>query len=132
MKRIILISLLLSSLLMSCSNDPSSQLEGKWKVQWVTDPSSYPDVDAATNFTMNGIFTFDKNGKLTIDAYGYENCIFSNDTLSHSLNWELKNDTLKTFNDKDLHGISYRVNEMSSDKVKLQMMEDIYLHLTKN
>ena len=131
MKSNIIVSLILMSFLISCGKDKSEQLTGAWKVQWVTDPSSYNDVDPSTNFTMNGKFTFDTDGKLTIDAYGHENCIFSNDTLSHSLNWELKNDTLNTFNDKDIHGISYRILELSDDKVKLHMMDDIFLHLTR-
>lgn len=132
MNRIYFSFLVASVFLFGCKNDKSSQLEGEWKVQWITDPASYPDVDASMNFTMNGKFTFRTNGKLSIDAYGYENCIFSNDTLNHSLNWELKNDSLNTYNDKDMHGISYRVTEMSDSKVKLQMMEDIYLHLTRD
>ena len=132
MKRSILIFFIASIFLFSCTDNKSSQLYGEWDVQWVTDPASYPDVDASMNFTMNGKFTFDKNGKLTIDAYGYEYCIFGSDTLSHSLNWRLENDTLlSTFNDKDKHGISYQVSEISDNKVKLQMMEDIFLHLTK-
>lgn len=131
MKKIILSCLLASSFLLSCTNDDKNNLEGQWNVQWVTDPASYPDVDASMNFTMNGKFTFTKSGKLTIDAYGYEGCIFSNDTLSHSLNWKVKNDTLSTFNNKDQHGITYKITEQSPDKIKLQMVEDIFLHLTK-
>lgn len=131
MNRIILFILIASSIIVSCSDQKNNELEGEWNVQWVTDPASYPDVDASINFTMNGKFTFEKSGKLTIDAYGYEGCIFSNDTLSHSLNWKVKNDTLSTFNNKDLHGISYKITEQSPNKVKLQMMEDIYLHLTR-
>ena len=131
MNRIIVFILIATSLIVSCSDQKNNELEGEWNVQWVTDPASYPDVDASINFTMNGKFIFEKSGKLTIDAYGYEGCIFSNDTLSHSLNWKVKNDTLSTFNNKDLHGISYKITEQSPNKVKLQMMEDIFLHLTR-
>ena len=132
MKIKLLTGLLALSFLISCTSNEKSELEGKWNVQWVTNPASYPDVDPSTNFTMNGIITFENNGKMTIDAYGYEKCIFSNDTLSHSLNWKVKNDTLSTFNNKDLHGITYKITEQSANKVKLQMMEDIYLHLTRD
>lgn len=132
MKQIILASLILTGLLLSCSNNKSTQLEGTWDVQWITDSASYPDVDTSMNFTMNGKFTFDDNGKLTIDAYGYEYCIFGSDTLSHTLNWKIENDTLlSTYNDKDLHGISYHITKLSDNKVELQMMEDILLHLTR-
>lgn len=110
---------------------PNSDVLGDWKAQWVTDPASYPDVDPATNFTMNGKFIFEETGKLTIVAYGYPKCIFSSDTLSHSLNWELKNDTLKLINENDIHGMTYQVKELQADKIKLQLMEDIFLFLTR-
>lgn len=121
---------------MGCSQSGSKEnvndVLGAWKAQWVTNPASYPDVKASTNFTMNGEFVFEESGKLTINAYGYEDCIFSSDTLSHSLNWELKNGELNLINENDIHGMSYQVKEQGSDKIKLQLMDDIFLHLTRN
>lgn len=104
---------------------------GKWKAQWVTDPASYPDVDPSVNFTMNGKFEFDSKGKVTISAYGYKGCIFSSDTLVHSLNWKLKNDTLQLINENDMHGMTYSVLNLSTEKMKLQLMDDIFLNLNK-
>lgn len=113
------------------STETSIDVSGTWLAQWVTDPASYPDVDPSTNFTMNGKFIFEEEGSLSIVAYGYPNCIFSSDTLSHSLNWQLKNDTLSLINDNDVHGMTYQVLELSEKKIKLQLMEDIFLHLTR-
>jgi len=114
------------------SSEKAQLLVGDWKVQWVTDPASYPDADPATNFTMNGEFLIRENGKITINANGYKNCIFSTDTLSHTLNWTLAGDTtLSLLNDGDEHGITYQVKQITNTKVKLQLMDDIFLHLTK-
>ncbi|MEQ6119913.1 lipocalin family protein [Reichenbachiella sp. MALMAid0571] len=109
----------------------ASDVIGKWQAQWVTDPSSYPDVDPSVNFTMNGKFEFDSKGKVTISAYGYKGCIFSSDTLVHSLNWKLKNDTLQLVNENDVHGMTYSVLNLSTEKMKLQLMDDIFLNLSK-
>lgn len=132
------VALLLVAIVFGCEsgkeggNEKSKLLVGDWQVQWVTDPASYPDADPETNFTMNGQFIIKDNGKITINANGYENCIFSTDTLSHTLNWTLAGDsTLSLTNEGDEHGITYQVKEITSDKVKLQLMDDIYLHLTK-
>ena len=114
------------------SSEKAKLLVGDWKVQWVTDPASYPDADPATNFTMNGEFLIRENGKITINANGYENCIFSTDTLSHTLNWTLVGDTtLSLTNEGDANGLTYQVMQITDNKVKLQLMDDIYLHLTK-
>tara|TARA_R110000868_G_scaffold100896_1_gene277709 strand:- start:978 stop:1412 length:435 start_codon:yes stop_codon:yes gene_type:complete len=104
---------------------------GNWQAQWVTDPSSYPDVDPSVNFTMDGKFEFDSKGKVTISAYGYKGCIFSSDTLVHSLNWKLKNDTLQLVNENDMHGMTYSVLNLSAETMKLQLMDDIFLNLNK-
>jgi len=104
---------------------------GKWQAQWVTDPGSYPDVDPSVNFTMDGKFEFDAKGKVTISAFGYKGCIFSSDTLVHSLNWELKNDTLQLINENDIHGMTYSVLNLSTETMKLQLMDDIFLNLNK-
>ncbi|MFT7035127.1 MAG: hypothetical protein ACJA2S_003649 [Cyclobacteriaceae bacterium] len=123
----ILIVLAFSS---ACSQSESG-VEGEWKAKWTTDPASYPGVDASVKFTMDGQFEFSKDGRVTISAYGHKGCIFSSDTLIHSLNWNLNNDTLKLVNENDVHGMTYSVLTLTSDKMKLQLMEDIFLDLEK-
>lgn len=109
----------------------SSPVVGSWKAKWTTDPASYPNVDASVKFTMDGQFKFTADGKVTISAYGHKGCIFSSDTLIHSLNWKLNNDTLKLVNENDVHGMTYSVLNLTTDKMKLQLMEDIFLDLEK-
>jgi hypothetical protein len=124
------IILMVLALFNACSNNESG-LEGEWKAKWTTDPASYPGVDASVKFTMDGQFEFTSDGKVTISAYGHQGCIFSSDTLIHSLNWNLNNDTLKLVNENDVHGMTYSVLNLTSDKMKLQLMEDIFLDLEK-
>lgn len=72
------------------------------------------------------------NGKITINAYGYKNCIFGADTLVHTLNWKVESDTLLNLtNDGDKYGIPYTIKSLEANKVKLQLVEDVYLFLTK-
>ena len=113
-----------------CSNNESG-LEGEWKAKWRTDPASYPGVDASVKFTMDGQFKFSPDGKVSISAYGDKGCIFGSDTLIHSVNWNLNNDTLKLVNENDAHGMTYSVLNLTADKMKLQLMEDIFLDLEK-
>ena len=139
MKKSLTISafLFFAILMVNCSGKKTegsysaNDIQGIWKAQWVTDPASYPGVDSSIEFTMDGQFEFAETGEVTISAYGHESCIFSSDTLIHSLNWVLENDTLRLVNENDIHGMTYSVLDLSTEKMKLQLMEDIFLNLTK-
>lgn len=113
------------------SSEATIDVVGTWEAQWVTDPASYPDVDPSVKFTMNGEFEFKSGGQVTISAFGHKGCIFSSDTLVHSLYWKLRNDTLKLVNENDIHGMTYSVLALSSEEMKLQLMDDIFLNLNK-
>ena len=123
--------LLILLAIVSCTPSKEEMLVGDWKVQWVTDPASYPGVDEATNFTMNGEFLVSESGDITINAYGYVDCIFGVDTLSHTQKWKIINDTLSLFNTPGEHGMTYKILEISEEKIKLQQLDDIFLFLTK-
>ena len=110
----------------------SEQLVGDWQVQWVTKPDSQLTTNDSINYTMNGVMNIRDNGKITINAYGYKNCIFGTDTLVHTLNWEVPSDTiLNLTNDGDKYGIPYTIREIAANKIKLQLVDDVYLFLTK-
>ena len=117
--------------LIGCSPSKEEILVGEWDAQWVTDPASYPGMDPSTNFTMNGKFLISAEGEITINAYGYSNCIFGEDTLKHSQKWSLANDTLNLFNSPGQYGMTYKVLEITESKVKLQQLDDIFVYLTK-
>lgn len=114
------------------TSEISKSLIGDWKVQWITYPDKGAPINDSINYTMNGEMNIKANGKITINAFGYKNCIFGTDTLIHTLNWDVPSDTvLNLTNDGDKYGIPYTIKELSEDKVKLQLVEDVYLFLTK-
>lgn len=117
----------------SCSTSSSerpAQWMGEWSAQWETDPASFPDTDGITSYTMPGKITFDAN-KVNIQAYGFEGCVFSKDTLDHTLSWKVSNDSLILINEENAPGMIYQIKECSDDRIKLQLMEDIFLTLSK-
>lgn len=130
----LLIFILLVTLLASCNTkdqeNPREILNGAWVAQWDTDPASFPEVSDASIYTMNGNFEFD-GGKVTVTAFGFPGCIFSTDTLSHTLNWKLSNDTLSLVNEGDIYGMTYRVLDLTYDQVRLQLMDDITVTLSR-
>ena len=103
---------------------------GKWQAKWETNPASFPEVDDVKSYTMNGEITFYPDS-VEINAFGFPGCIFSSDTLSHSLKWVISNDTLSFLNEDDIYGMSYTIKEMNESEVSLQLMEDIFLTLKK-
>ncbi|MEO9965777.1 MAG: hypothetical protein ABJF11_08315 [Reichenbachiella sp.] len=110
----------------------SKTIAGDWNVQWVTYPDQNASQTEGINYTMNGLMNIKEDGKITISAYGYDGCIFGSDTLIHTLNWEVVSDTvLNLINDGDKYGIPYTIKEISDDKIKLQLVEDVFLFLTK-
>lgn len=117
----------------ACSSGNSEQpagWDGAWKATWETDPASFEGIDGITDFTMNGQFTFEED-RLNIKAYGFEGCVFSQDTLDHSLSWAVSNDSLITRNDEETPGMVFLIKEKLDRKVRLQLMEDIFLTLEK-
>jgi len=131
-------SFILLAIFFSCADNSrekdatnvSSLMVGSWNAQWKTLPESFPEVKDM-DFTMNGKFDFNKENTVAIKAYGYPGCIFSSDTLSHSLNWKISNDTLKLLNQGEKQGITYKIKSFEDSKIELQLMEDIFVTLTK-
>lgn len=124
--------LFLSVLLFSCSGDhSSSDWEGEWQAIWETDPASFSDnLGASVDYTMTGKITFDGDS-VNIKAFGYDKCVFSKDTLDHTLRWKVSHDSLILINDERTPGMVYLVKENTGDRIKLQLMEDIFLTLKK-
>lgn len=121
------------ALLLSCSGSDKERPEswqGAWEATWSTDPASFEGLEGVTSYTMPGKVTFD--GKMVnIKAFGSEGCVFSKDTLDHTLEWKVSNDSLILINDENTPGMVYLINNQSSSQIKLQLMEDIFLTLEK-
>ena len=127
MKKIISLSLMIL-LLFSCSDE--LKLEGTWDAIWETSPESFEKIDGIENFTMNGKFIF-HGDSITIIAHGYKGCVFGVDTIKHSQKWNVQNDTLYLVNETNLKGISYLIRSKNENRIELQLLEDIFIHLKK-
>ena len=131
MKQILpLIFLVILTACTSGSEERPAGWDGAWKATWETDPASFEGIDGITDFTMTGQFTFD-NDELNIKAFGFEGCVFSQDTLDHSLSWKVSNDSLITKNDEETPGMVFLIKDKTEDRIRLQLMEDIFLTLEK-
>ena len=113
-------------------SESEKSLVGDWDVQWVTTPEEGAEAIPGINYTMNGKMLIQNNGKLTIKAFGYDNCIFQRDSTENTLDWRVSGDTLFLKNaDDEFEGMPYVIKETATDKIKLQLVEDIYLFLTR-
>ena len=112
------------------SNRPNEWF-GEWKAEWETPPESpsYAGIEDM-EFYMDGMFVFTEDS-LTVQNNGYPGCIFAVDTLKHTQLWSISNDTLLTFNDPQTPGMTYKITRLSDNSIKLQLMEDIFVTLTR-
>ncbi len=113
-------------------NNEQQQLIGEWKAHWETGSNeSLPNV-TNKNLKMNGLMKFMDNGQVEVLAYGYEGCVFSNDTLKNMLSWKLDNSILRFIDGDDENGLPYDILKFSNTEMKLTLLEDINLTLRKN
>jgi hypothetical protein len=131
MKNLALILVFLAAFACTQSNkEGESAWDGKWNATWETDPASFEGIEGITDFTMPGEFIFDGT-KVNIRAFGFDGCVFSKDTLDHVLSWKVSGDSLILINDEDTPGMVYSIKESTDKKIKLQLMDDIFLTLEK-
>jgi len=117
-----------------CNSEKNKQDEilGIWQAHWETKfDDNMPEL-SSEHLKMNGIINFMSDGKVEISAYGYDGCIFSDDTLNNTLNWKMDDSVLRFIDSGDEHGLPYTINKFSSNELKLTLLEDISLTLTKN
>ncbi len=133
MKKIIFI---LSVSLFACNSSPDEKSSnrptewvGNWNAEWETPSESYPGVEDM-EFYMTGVFEFSSDS-LTKTVNGYPGCIFAIDTLSHTQSWYVSGDTLFLMNGPESAGMTYVVASKSDDRIRLQLMEDIFVTLSK-
>lgn len=128
MKKLTLVASIV--LFWSCSSGSEDEtVIGNWDAKWTTLPESFPGVEGV-DFEMDGSVKFTRDS-ITISAYGYPGCIFSEDTLIHTLKWQISQDSLKLVNADNIHGMTYIIKELSESNMELVMMDDIYLSLTR-
>ena len=121
-------------LLQSCGFKQSKEeiIVGEWNAHWETVPDeSLPGI-AGENLKMNGAIHFQESGKVDISAYGFQGCIFSDDTMNNTLNWELADSILRFIDEGDEFGLPYKINKFEKNEIQLVLLEDINLTLSRN
>ena len=127
MKKILCVFLVI---LVGCTSSENEAWEGKWQAKWTTDPAGYGELAKDLKFEMDGSFDF-KDEELTISAYGYSGCVFGTDTLEHTILWRINGDTLELQNTEDEPGIQYKILNQADNQISLQLVEDIFITLSK-
>lgn len=104
---------------------------GEWNAHWETLPDeSLPGIDG-NDLKMNGAINFRDNGIVEISAFGFQGCIFSDDTMNNTLNWELGDSVLRFIDEGDEHGLPYRISKFGKNEIRLVLLEDINLTLNR-
>jgi len=130
MKRLTFILLVLVG---ACTTPTEKEAwQGAWIAKWETDRKApgYEIIPADYAFEMNGRFDF-AEAKVTISAYGFPKCIFQTDTTVFTQSWVLRGDTLELQNQPGEFGLQYKVLEQTADTIRLQLVDDIFITLTK-
>ena len=133
--RTILVTGFLSFLLLnvSCENQGKREeaaLLGRWNALWETTMDDLGNIDSK-NLRMHGLVQFNKNGKVEIEAFGHDGCVFSSDTLKNQLQWKLEGQTLRFIDEGDDSGLPYQNKSISDNKMELVLMDDIFLTLNR-
>ncbi len=117
-----------------CGAEKTQEQEiiGEWSAHWETKfDENMPSITEA-NLKMNGVINFRPDGKVDIWAYGYQGCIFSDDTMRNTLNWKIDNSVLRFIDSGDDHGLPYTITKFGSNELELTLLEDISLTLQRN
>lgn len=113
-------------------NSKEQEIIGEWKASWETKADETIPTQYGENLKMDGRIKFMENGTVEIVAYGYEGCIFSDDTLTNTLNWKLDDKVLRFIDNGDDTGLPYSILKFSSQELQLSLLEDIHLTLQRN
>jgi hypothetical protein len=123
-----------SILIVGCDNNrkKEDQILGEWEAHWETVAEEGYSELKAENLRMDGFIKFNADGKVEIAAFGYDGCIFSDDTLRNVLNWRIDDSVIRFIDDGDDHGLPYTINKFSRDEMQLTLLKDINLTLRRN
>jgi hypothetical protein len=122
------------SLIVGCNSNQKKedQILGEWNAHWETKADESFSELKAENLQMDGFIKFTPDGKVEIAAFGYDGCIFSDDTLRNVLNWKIDDSVIRFIDHGDDHGLPYTINKFSRNEMQLTLLEDINLTLKRN
>ncbi|NJN25987.1 MAG: hypothetical protein HC819_08465 [Cyclobacteriaceae bacterium] len=105
---------------------------GEWNAHWQTKIDAGLPGLTQESLSMNGLINFKSDGKVDISAYGYEGCIFSDDTIKNTLSWKMDDTVLRFIDAGDDHGLPYTITKFTDEELQLTLLEDINLTLYRN
>jgi hypothetical protein len=132
-KLVIFIFIIAAQLFYSCHEDGDQikeSLSGKWKARWELNNPELKDVFSPEQMIMDGEVIFEQD-QAKIRAFGFEGCAFTSDTSENLLSFEKNDSTLNLMNADHQVIFSYVVQEQKPNYLKLLLMDDISLTLTK-
>ena len=105
------------------------EIVGKWNAKWtITDEDNQRK---GNEHEMKGYMNFSQNGLVQIKAFGYNGCVFSNDTIENELAYIVTSDSLILYNKQAHFNLTYLITTSSDREFKLQLMDDILITLTR-
>lgn len=134
MKELVLFIFIITALFLNGCHESEDQikesLSGKWKARWELNNPELKNVFSPEQMIMNGEVIFQQD-QARIRAFGFEGCAFTSDTSENLLSFE-KNDSILNLMNADKQVIfSYVIQEQKHNYLKLLLMDDISLTLTK-
>lgn len=127
-------SFFILSILAGCSGNKAKEktILGQWNAHWQTEADASLPGLTDENLHMTGVINFMEDGKVEISAFGFDGCIFYEDTLMNTLNWKISDSELRFIDQGDDQGLPYTIKQFSSTELHLTLLDDINLTLSRN
>lgn len=134
MNKLVITSVLFFAIFLNGCHEYGDQLKnslsGKWKARWELNNPDLSEIFSPEQMIMDGEVIFEHN-HARIRVFGFEGCAFTSDTSENILSFE-KNDSILNLMNSDKQVIfSYVIKEEKNNYLRLLLMDDISLTLTK-
>lgn len=110
------------------AQDSIFKLVGKWKARWTL---SVPPGEDISRYSADGMMHFYEDGTGEIIVYGRKDSVLATETAINSVLWTMENDTLHIVSKGEKTGIKYTITEKKEDFLRLVLVDDILLVLTR-
>ncbi len=107
-----------------------NSLSGKWRARWELNNPELNNVFKPEQMIMEGEVIFDEN-QARIRAFGFDGCAFTSDTSENVLSYKKNDSILNLMNSDEQVIFSYVIKDEKYRYLKLLLMDDISLTLTK-
>jgi len=111
-------------------NINSNPFVGHWKAQWSMSKNNQFVLSSDKSSSMHGLFSFEKEGSVSIKGFGHPDCLFSEDTISYTANWFTTTTQLFIGHNEE-NKFNYDIKSIKNNEIQLTLLGDISLILTK-